>query len=269
MPAPLILAILNRVETAPAVLRAANTMARVYPGAAVDLLHPRPDTDPDFMPTEEIMSLERQAEFEAAQEALTARLVTLATEADGMPVPREVRGTVRETVAKQAAQAALVVAGAPGDGGRSPARDAVEAALLDARAPLLLLPERVVGVLTGTVAVAWERSRAADEAVEAALPILLAAQRVVVLVADEGHARADLPRGLMEAVRRSGPEPAVCRFGLGDRDIGDAILAEAASEHADLLVMGAFSRPRVLETVFGGATQQILKGAHIPLLLHH
>lgn len=269
MPAPSILAILNRVDTAPAVLRAAGAMARVYPGAAVDLLRPRPDMDPDFMPTEEVMSPERQAGFEAAQDALTARLVALAAQADGMPFPREVRGTVRKVVAEQAAQAALVVAGAPGDGGRSPARDAVEAALLDARAPLLLLPERAVGVLAGTVAVAWERSRAADDAVEAALPILLAAQRVVVLVADEGHDRADLPGGLMEAVRRSGPEPALRRFGLGNRDIGDAILAEAASERADLLVMGAFTRPRILEAVFGGATREILKGARLPLLLHH
>lgn len=251
-------------------LDATEAMGNIYGQVPVELLRPRPDMEPDFMPTEEIMSPERRAAFEAAQEALTVRLQQMAAQYAGhLPPPREVRGTVRKIVAQEASDAMLVVAGAAGSSGGSLARDAVEAVLFDARAPLLLLPERAPGLPGRTAAVAWERSQAADEAIEAALPLLLAAERVVILVANEDHRRADLPGGLVEALRQVGPEPVIRRFPLVGRDIGDAILAEAREEGADLLVMGAFTHPRVLEALFGGATREVLEGARIPLLLHH
>ena len=119
------------------------------------------------------------------------------------------------------------------------------------------------------VAVAWERSPAAEAAVDAALPMLLAAERVVVLEAAEGHAGASLPAALLDGLRRRGKPATVERFSLRDRDIGTAILDAATAAGAGLLVMGAFTHRRLLERLFGGATQEILVGARIPLLLHH
>ena len=71
-----ILAILNRTETAEAVLHSAIELGHVYGGMAITAFRPRPDVDPDFMPTEEMMSPERRAAFEAEQNALSAAPVS-------------------------------------------------------------------------------------------------------------------------------------------------------------------------------------------------
>lgn len=264
-----VLAILNRTETVRAVLRAAVELQSIYDGGPLTLLRPRPDVDPDFMPTEEIMTPDRQARFDAGEDSLTEALRRAVGETLPDAAFTEVRGVVRSLVADAAKKAAIVVVGAPGNTGWSLPRDAIEAALFDADAPLLLLPEQATPLADRIVAVAWERSQAADEAVMAALPVLLAAERVIVLIADEGGSEASLPEGLLAALLARGKVAAIERFPLAGRDIGTAILDAAGEAGANLLVMGAFSHSRLLERIFGGATAEILEGARIPLLLHH
>lgn len=264
-----VLAILNRIETADAVLRAAAELQTVYGGMSITVLRPRPDVEPDFLPTEEMMSPERRAQFEAGEDEQTDKL-RRATEAalpyEGMV---ERRGTVRALVAAAAKEATVVVAGAAGHTGWSLVRDAIEAVLFDAGAPLLLMPNRASLLRDRIVALAWERSPAAEEAVAAAMPILVAAEHVVVLEAEEGHERARRPEELMAALQRRGKPAQVQRFKLDGRDIGTALLDEAAACGAGLLVMGAFTHLRLFERLFGGATQEVLEGTRIPLLLHH
>lgn len=264
-----ILAILNRTETAEAVLHSAIELGHVYGGMAITAFRPRPDVDPDFMPTEEMMSPERRAAFEAEQNALSAALRRVVEQLQPGVGMVELRGKVRGMVATAAKNANLVIVGAAGHAGWSLARDAIEAVLFDADAPLLLLPDRSVPLAGRVVAVAWERSAAAEGAVDAALPLLLAAERIIVLEAEEGHASASLPVTLLDGLCRLGKAADIQRFMLGDRDVGTAILDAAILAGAGLLVMGAFTHHRLLERLFGGATQEILEGARIPLLLHH
>ena len=262
------LVVLNRPETVAAVLTVSRLLAKRMPWLGVHMVHPRPDIDPDFMPTEELMSTERRRAFEAERDGIYRALCEAAA-VNGFDRPRQLLGRVREVVAHQAGSAQLVIAGAVGSAGHAEAKQAIEAVLFDADAPLLLVPARAPSVLGSTVAVAWERSEAAADAIEAALPLLLGAGTVAILVAQERHVRADLPEELLSALRRHGMKPSVREFDLGHRDIGDAILAEAQAVGADLLVMGAFTHPRTLEALFGGATREIMDGTRIPVLLHH
>jgi nucleotide-binding universal stress UspA family protein len=48
-----------------------------------------------------------------------------------------------------------------------------------------------------------------------------------------------------------------------------AILEEALSLGADLIVMGGYAHSRLRELVFGGATRDLLRSATIPLLMAH
>lgn len=263
-----ILCILTQPETTLASIAAATLLSQRLRGPQVDLLHPRPDVDPDFMPTEEVMTADRLRTFEAHRDTIYRQLADLAASAHAGPV-RQVRGQVREIVAAEAAKAWFVVAGAIGQHGHPEAKHSVVAALFDARAPLLLVPSSAPTVLGSSIAVAWERSKAADEAVQASLPLLLSADHVTILVAEERHVQADLPQGIVETLRQAGRAVSICHFGLAGRDIGDAILAEARTVGADLLVMGAFTHLRTLEALFGGATREVMAGADLPLLLHH
>lgn len=264
-----ILAILNRAETADAVLRAAAELQEVYGNIPVSGMRPRPDVEPDFMPTEEVMLPDRSARFEESEDKLTEALRRAAKTV--LPYDEMIvhRGTVRAVVAQAATEATVVVAGTAGHAGWSLPRDAIEAVLFDAAAPLLLVPNGAPSLKHRVVALAWERSPAAEDEAHAALPMLEAAEHVIILEAEEGHDRASQPEQLMAALERLGRPVRLGRFALGGRDVGTAILDKAAASSAEVLVMGAFTHWRLFERLFGGATQAVLEGARIPLFLHH
>jgi len=47
------------------------------------------------------------------------------------------------------------------------------------------------------------------------------------------------------------------------------LLMHAAQLHVDLLVMGAYGHPRLLEFWLGGTTQDLLTRATLPVLMSH
>ena len=51
--------------------------------------------------------------------------------------------------------------------------------------------------------------------------------------------------------------------------IGETLLSRVADLGADLLVMGAWSRPRWLERTLGGATRSVLDSMTVPVLMAH
>jgi nucleotide-binding universal stress UspA family protein len=55
----------------------------------------------------------------------------------------------------------------------------------------------------------------------------------------------------------------------GEKNVTDVLLAHVTNLGADLLVMGAYGHPRLLEFVLGGTTQSILERAAVPILVSH
>ena len=267
-----ILAVLNRIETAPSVLAVAGQLAVRLGQSHIEILHVRHDDEAGFMPTEDIMSAERRQGIAADNAGRTAKLraVFAAWQRQHSNAAwREVPGETRPVVAAESARAQLVVAGQAGLAFQADARDAILAALVDAKVAVVMVPEAPRPAEIGAaVAVAWERSMAADQALVAAQPILLAAERVVFLIAREEGERQSAPDGLIGRLQSRRVAVTVNRFDPDGRDIGEALLQEAKAAGADLLVMGAFTHNRFMEALFGGATQAILAQADIPVLLH-
>ena len=56
---------------------------------------------------------------------------------------------------------------------------------------------------------------------------------------------------------------------LEGRSTGEAVLDAARAKGCDLLVKGAFTRNRLRQMVFGGATSHIMKHADLPVLMAH
>ena len=54
-----------------------------------------------------------------------------------------------------------------------------------------------------------------------------------------------------------------------DVDAGQLMLSRAADFGADLIVMGAYSRPRLSEIVLGGVTRLMLESMTVPVLMSH
>lgn len=259
-----ILAILNRPDTAPAVLAAAALLADRLGDARIEALHVRHEAMQGFLPTEDVMTEGRREEIdgEAARQSAGLRAIFDAWRWDGGICEwREVTGDTVRVIAEEAAKADIIVIGP----GRAGAQAAVHAALFDARVPAVLMPPAVPASLGRHVAIAWKPGGAANRAIEAAMPLLLRAERVSVLIetSEAGAAPYDPP----VALQRAGIAADVVRFQAEGRTTGAALLARAHAVGADVLVMGAFTHGRLKESVLGGATRDVLASADMPVLM--
>lgn len=137
--------------------------------------------------------------------------------------------------------------------------------------PCILVPE--TGVSPGQVVravVAWDGSPASNRALHGALPLLIAADSVRLLGASpryaHGCARFDpLDHLLRHGVRVTRLETVE---GTGEA-AGEQLLAYAAGDRADLLVLGASGCRRPGGCSFGATTRAVLTRSHLPLFLRH
>ncbi len=143
-----------------------------------------------------------------------------------------------------------------------------DAALFDSGRPMLLVPNLPTADLGTTVAIAWNRSREAARAVGAALPLLKAAGKVVILTARDSGGEAE-PSELAAYLALHGVNARTWAFVPGPGSLGGALLEEAGKAGANLLVMGAYGHSRLREMVLGGVTRSILADAELPVFLMH
>lgn len=119
------------------------------------------------------------------------------------------------------------------------------------------------------IAVAWNGSIEAIGALHGALPLLQAAQRVVVLSGTQHPAAAGLMRFDLDTwAEQHGVGIEYLMLDSGE-DAGPALLDAAQEVAADLLVAGAYGRSRLAEWVLGGVTRHLLRHSTLPLLLRH
>jgi nucleotide-binding universal stress UspA family protein len=123
------------------------------------------------------------------------------------------------------------------------------------------------------VMIAWKDSRESARAVADALPLLKDAKKVfaVAITADEDENLRDLHADRLVAafLRRHQVEATVRRIAVADINAGELLLSQAADFSADLVVMGAYSRPRISELVWGGVTRVMLSSMTVPVLMSH
>ncbi|HWF76088.1 MAG TPA: universal stress protein [Caulobacteraceae bacterium] len=181
----------------------------------------------------------------------------------------------RDVIVHRARLVDLVVADAPA--GAAPAyRDVVEALAMGAGSPLLLVPKVAPAASSGhdfdRVVLAWNGTREAKRAMADGLCFLRAANEVAVVVAKEettrsiGQVETD---ALVRHLARHGVHAQVLVSEARGRGAGDVLVERCAEFRADLLVMGAFGRPRAAQLQLGGATRTLLARAAIPTLLSH
>lgn len=137
--------------------------------------------------------------------------------------------------------------------------------------PCLVLPTVCApcGVFDRVV-VAWDGSRPATRALRAALPLLSAAQDVLLLNGGHEPAPHDLPQfDPMAFLTSRRIEVTRGRLSAAPAVAGQAILDRCRRFKADLLVMGAFGHTPLRERVLGGATRHVLEHGSIATFLYH
>jgi nucleotide-binding universal stress UspA family protein len=147
-----------------------------------------------------------------------------------------------------------------------------ETLLLASGAPILVLPSDLKSEFVGkTILVGWNASREARRAVRDALPLLVAASSVILLVVDStkrAFRHGEEPGAdIALFLARHGAHVQVEQVSSANSPVADIILSYAADHGVDLIVIGAYSRARSVEFLFGGVTRTLLKRSPIPVLI--
>ncbi|SFW24836.1 universal stress protein [Luteibacter sp. UNCMF366Tsu5.1] len=175
------------------------------------------------------------------------------------------------TLAMLAAWHDLIVVQRPADP-HANSLDGLESLLMGTGLPCLVLPSVCApsGVFDRVV-VAWDGSRPAVRAIRAALPLIAAAQDVLLLDGRPAHQSDNETPGFDPAgfLARHGIEATHRRVRTTPGEAGATILKKAHQFKADLLVMGAYGHTRLRERLFGGATRQVLAHNELATLLYH
>ena len=140
--------------------------------------------------------------------------------------------------------------------------------------PVIFVPSvgeyRTVGE---RVLIAWKDSQESARAVADALPLLKGAKEVFAVAitpaVDESARSRFTDDQLAGFLRRHDVDAKVQRIVAPDIDAGELLLSRAADFGADLIVMGAYSRPRLTELIWGGVTRLMLTSMSVPVLMSH
>jgi nucleotide-binding universal stress UspA family protein len=213
---------------------------------------------------------EKAEKLEAAvREHLEPQSIRWSLESMAVPL-----GLLVETVAERARYCDLVVQPKPYSKGSIPeAETVIEAALFDAKVPVLVLPDGPMVAVPGKrIALAWNQSNEAMAAVRAAIPLLKAAELVTIMIVDPikfGTERSDPGGALSQMLARHGVKVEVTVLAKTLPRFCDMLNRHARDRSADMVVMGAYGHSRLREFILGGATRGMLEQTEVPVFMAH
>lgn len=149
-----------------------------------------------------------------------------------------------------------------------------EAVAIASARPTLAIPHAGIHAMPGnSVMLCWNASRESARAATEALPFLVAADKVVVLIVDDKPRRrgigAEAAADVAAWLGRHDVKVTVERDAAPDGDVGNVILSRAADHGIDLIVMGLYGHSRLREVILGGASRTLLSSMTVPVLMAH
>ncbi|MBK8176468.1 MAG: universal stress protein [Rhodospirillales bacterium] len=182
---------------------------------------------------------------------------------------REVEGRESQVVGEYGRLFDLIVVGRSGEQAAVRWEETCEAALFETGRPILLAARRSRMALGEHIIIAWNGSTETARTVALASPLLTAASSVTVLTVEGGMVPGPSGAELAAHLRRTGVAADGLRVSAEGRTVGEAILETCEERGADLLVKGAYTRSRLRQIVFGGATEHVMRWARLPVFLAH
>ena len=168
----------------------------------------------------------------------------------------------------------LVVLPSPYQGSSNHIDEAIfEACLFRANCPVIVTPETAVAPGGfDSVMVAWDDSIQALRATRAADPFIEASRNTTLTIIDPPATAPDRsdPGGQLAAyLARGGASVDISIQTRRQQSIAEQLLKGAIEKGAGLIVMGAYGHTRLREAILGGATRDMLKTTHLPVLMAH
>lgn len=264
-----VVAALNRPEEAEPLLDAGTQVLALGGGGRLKALAVRMPPAATILPSEEVLTADREAALRAEQEDWAGQLRTVVERWVPRAQQRGVRtdwldieGDAAAVVTEHGSRADVIVLARPARHESERMRDCLHAALFDTESPVLMVPPGFREPFGRVVAIAWKNDGRVVKAVRACVPILAKARAVHVLCAVRPP---EMPPVLAEhdiAATLHVVPP-------GDGPVAAWILAATHHVGADMLVMGAYAHGEWREAMFGGVTRWMLAHANLPLFMRH
>jgi nucleotide-binding universal stress UspA family protein len=179
----------------------------------------------------------------------------------------EKTGSPNKVIGIMGPMADLLVLSRPSTKGGKLARIFLSASLLKSSRPVLVLPQTEKRTVGKRICIAWNQSVEAAQAVAATMPLLTQADRVSIVTCG-AETRAGPKSGQLAAYLKYWGIQSE-HVSTQGKDEPKEIVAAYKSTDSDLLLMGAYSRSRMSQLVFGGVTEYMLKRTSIPVLMLH
>lgn len=153
----------------------------------------------------------------------------------------------------------------------SEGRAMMEELLFSSGHPVIVVPPGHDGFSARKIIVAWDGSARAARAAHDALPLLAKADAVqlVCVTQDKDPSKSVPGAEFAPFLARHGVTVELRDIPESDSSAGRVLLKHADDWTADMIVMGAFSHTRFRQLVLGGATQDMLENAKIPVFFSH
>ena len=148
----------------------------------------------------------------------------------------------------------------------------IEGALFGSGRPVVVVPyvhkERVK---LDRILVCWDGSRPAARAIADALPFLMRAKAIeIVVVTGERDKSGEITgTNMRRHLARHGLDVEIKRITSGGVDVPNAILSHAADNGTEFMVLGGYGHSRLREFILGGVTRSILGSMTVPVLMSH
>jgi nucleotide-binding universal stress UspA family protein len=272
-----VLVLLRRPETTPALLAAARHMADMLGSARITALAVREPAhlrglEADTLIGEVETVLRDEQKENLRIDAIKAIFDRWASDQVGTSVAIaqwvDPEGGISAEVGNRGSRSDIIIAARPSDEDRA-GRQAFRVALLGTGRPVLLVPPgdahdpRPFG---HRIAVAWRDEKQAIRALVPGLRCFAGAAEVHVLV---GTRRGKTPPPMPPAIIEHGAAATLHVLPIGTGPFGQVLLATCHELGADLLVMGAYAHSPLREIMFGGVTRYMLEHADLPVFMRH
>jgi nucleotide-binding universal stress UspA family protein len=152
--------------------------------------------------------------------------------------------------------------------------DMIETSLFQSGRPLIVVPyTQKDGLELDRVVCCWDGSAAAARAVNDALPLLVKAAAVDLLIVLNQKTNTDpnVIRGAQIATHlaRHDVKVEIRTVPAADIDVANVILSYVADSSGTLIVMGGYGHAKLREVILGGVTRDILKLMTVPVFMSH
>lgn len=103
------------------------------------------------------------------------------------------------------------------------------------------------------------------------MPFISSAEKRTILTVDAAKNMNDPDQeagtNLLQHLNRYNVEADIAKVASDGSPVADVIVREVAERRVDLLVFGAYSRPRTTELLFGSTTRSLLATGSVPMLI--